>query len=240
MKPRIPDLDQLALGVLCLLDPAHPGYLPGRIHFASRGLKLADESTWRAWRRFRWVELWQAVALQLHLNPDTVAWQSLGLRSAPGASVGQLFGERIRVAIQHAVHESLPTIEVTEELRRIKVRPWDFSTWCDDIGAPCPAEFPRTDPRVGGPAVPGGGPMPKRRAPQVSSEFIRQADLIPALVPFSPATLWRKVKSGEFPAPQKLSTSITAWRRSDIEAWLKEKGASTAKRRTNKGRPPTA
>lgn len=28
---------------------------------------------------------------------------------------------------------------------------------------------------------------------------------------FSPATLWRKVKAGTFPAPRKLSERVTAW-----------------------------
>ena len=238
MKPRIPDLSQLALGSLCLLDETHPDYLTGRIHLASRGLKLADDSTWRAWRRFRWVELWQAVALQLHLNPETVTWQSLGIRQATGASVGQLFGERIRLAIQHAVHESLPTIEMTDELRRIKVRPWEFSTWCDEIGIPCPAEMPRTDPKATNTSAPAGGPSPKRRAPATSDAFIRQADLIPALVPFSPATLWRKVKSGDFPQPIKLSKAITAWRRADYEAWRDAQGVAKPKAAPGRKKAP--
>jgi predicted DNA-binding transcriptional regulator AlpA len=50
--------------------------------------------------------------------------------------------------------------------------------------------------------------------------FIRQSTLIPAIVPFSPATLWRKVNSKEFPAPVKLSTRITAWRVEEIREWL--------------------
>ena len=43
-----------------------------------------------------------------------------------------------------------------------------------------------------------------------------------ALVPFSSATLWRKVRSGDFPAPVKLSERITAWRVEDITAWLQQ------------------
>jgi len=39
-------------------------------------------------------------------------------------------------------------------------------------------------------------------------------------VPFSSATLWRKVKSGEFPAPKKLSERVTAWRVEDVRQWL--------------------
>ena len=50
--------------------------------------------------------------------------------------------------------------------------------------------------------------------------FIRQKQLIPHVVPFSPATLWRKVKSGDFPKPIKLSENITAWRWEDVEAWI--------------------
>ncbi len=43
---------------------------------------------------------------------------------------------------------------------------------------------------------------------------------VPGIVPFSAATLWRKVKAGQFPKPVKLSDRITAWRASDIAAWL--------------------
>jgi prophage regulatory protein len=49
---------------------------------------------------------------------------------------------------------------------------------------------------------------------------VRQAALIPAIVPFSPATLWRKVNSKDFPAPVKLSERITAWRVEDVRDWL--------------------
>ncbi|TCS72689.1 AlpA family transcriptional regulator [Sulfuritortus calidifontis] len=53
-----------------------------------------------------------------------------------------------------------------------------------------------------------------------SGGYVRQADLIPAVVPFSGATLWRKVKAGTFPAPVKLSERVTAWRVEDVRAWL--------------------
>lgn len=42
--------------------------------------------------------------------------------------------------------------------------------------------------------------------------YIRQAQLIPHVVPFSSATLWRKCKAGQFPKPVKLSERVTAWR----------------------------
>lgn len=53
--------------------------------------------------------------------------------------------------------------------------------------------------------------------------FIRQADLVPGLAPFSPATLWRKVKSGEFPQPVKLSARVTAWRLEEVHAWMQSR-----------------
>ena len=43
-----------------------------------------------------------------------------------------------------------------------------------------------------------------------------------ALVPFSAATLWRKVKAGTFPQPLKLSARVTAWRVGDVRAWLQQ------------------
>ena len=39
-------------------------------------------------------------------------------------------------------------------------------------------------------------------------------------LPFSAATLWRHVKNGTFPAPVKLGAKTTAWRVSDVRAWL--------------------
>lgn len=50
--------------------------------------------------------------------------------------------------------------------------------------------------------------------------FIRQAQLIPHVVPFSSATLWRRCKSGEFPKPVKLSERVTAWRVGDVREFL--------------------
>lgn len=52
------------------------------------------------------------------------------------------------------------------------------------------------------------------------SGYVRQAQLIPDVVPFSGPTLWRKVKAGKFPAPVKLSEQVTAWRVKDVRAWL--------------------
>ncbi len=57
--------------------------------------------------------------------------------------------------------------------------------------------------------------------------FVRQSRLIPSIVPFSSATLWRKVKAGTFPAPVKLSARVTAWRVEDVREWVRSRTAAT-------------
>lgn len=52
-----------------------------------------------------------------------------------------------------------------------------------------------------------------------SEGYVRLPQLL-AVVPFSRATLWRKVKSRDFPAPVKLSERITAWRVEDVREWI--------------------
>ena len=61
------------------------------------------------------------------------------------------------------------------------------------------------------------------------SALVRQSQLVrdpkrpslPTPLPFSAATLWRKVREGTFPAPTKLSDAITAWRVGDVRAWIR-------------------
>ena len=65
-------------------------------------------------------------------------------------------------------------------------------------------------------------PAPFGSLPEIG--YVRQSQLIPAIFPFSPATLWRKVKAGTFPQPVKLGPRITAWRVEDIRELI-EKGA---------------
>ena len=54
--------------------------------------------------------------------------------------------------------------------------------------------------------------------------YVRQSQLIPAIFPFSSATLWRKVKAGTFPQPVKLGPRITAWRVEDIRRLIERLG----------------
>jgi hypothetical protein len=59
-----------------------------------------------------------------------------------------------------------------------------------------------------------------------TSGYVRQSALIPCIIPFSSATLWRKVKSGEFPKPIKLSERVTAWKVEDVRAWMQARNAA--------------
>ncbi|RYY23984.1 MAG: AlpA family phage regulatory protein [Sphingomonadales bacterium] len=57
--------------------------------------------------------------------------------------------------------------------------------------------------------------------------LIRQAQLIP-LLPFKAATLWRRVKLGQFPAPIRLEGGrVTAWRVGEVRHWLGTQGGKS-------------
>jgi prophage regulatory protein len=77
--------------------------------------------------------------------------------------------------------------------------------------------MPRIDPQV-------GAGQPKQRLPV----YIRQAEL-QECIPFSGATLWRKIAAGTFPQPIKLGPRVTAWMLDDVLAWLAaQRGATPA------------
>ena len=61
-----------------------------------------------------------------------------------------------------------------------------------------------------------------------NSAMVRIAQLVrdpknptkPVPLPFSAATLWRKVSEGTFVKPLKLGARTTVWRVSDVRAWM--------------------
>lgn len=63
-------------------------------------------------------------------------------------------------------------------------------------------------------------------APAPIPQFYRESHLVgvkgktAGLLPFSSATLWRKVKAGTFPRPVKLGAKVTAWRAAEVQAWM--------------------
>ena len=221
MNQRIPDLHALANGELKLLTETDRDFGRVGMQFAFGGLELADGQTWRDWIPARAVELWEACMLSLHLKPDGVQWALLDSRSSPrGPTIGAMLADRVLRAGQHAKRQSLPCIKLTSDPHCSLVTLWEFATWCDSMEIPCPAEMPRVDPSGKTVSAPADDTKRKRSVAALSDDFLRQADLIPGMLPFSPATLWRKVRKGEFPQPIKLSVGVTAWRRAEVEAWI--------------------
>ena len=64
----------------------------------------------------------------------------------------------------------------------------------------------------------------RRARPATATKPARPA--VPGLIPFSPATLWRKVGRGEFPKPVKLSERVTAWPAEAVREWLQSRSAA--------------
>lgn len=60
------------------------------------------------------------------------------------------------------------------------------------------------------------------------SALVRQAQLVPnrkkpgvpVPLPFSASSLWRKVANCTFPKPIRLGARTTAWKVSDVRAWI--------------------
>ena len=55
----------------------------------------------------------------------------------------------------------------------------------------------------------------------------RASQLIPFL-PFGTSTLWAWSRDGRFPAPIKLSPTMTAWRNADVIEWLESHTSTTS------------
>lgn len=54
--------------------------------------------------------------------------------------------------------------------------------------------------------------------------FVRQPTVL-TLIPVGRSTLWEMIKRGEFPAPVKLSSRISAWRCEDVRAYIAGRSA---------------
>lgn len=54
---------------------------------------------------------------------------------------------------------------------------------------------------------------------QATQQFYRLPQL-KALLGVSSSTIWSWAKQGNFPKPIKLSANVTAWKASDVEAWV--------------------
>ena len=55
--------------------------------------------------------------------------------------------------------------------------------------------------------------------------FLRQSQVL-SFIPISRSTLWRRVTTGTFPAPLKLSPRVTVWRVEDVRRWIQEQSCA--------------
>lgn len=75
----------------------------------------------------------------------------------------------------------------------------------------------------------------QHRAGLPDAGFVREAQLVPGLIPVSRATLWAWVKSEQFPSPVRLSPGCTAWRVEDVRRWMDERPSALPTRRARHG-----
>jgi prophage regulatory protein len=68
-------------------------------------------------------------------------------------------------------------------------------------------------------------PIPFDRLPDAA--LLREREMI-QILPFSSPTLWRRVKTGEFPQPVRLPGRMTCWRWGDVRDWLDSHGRAVA------------
>ncbi len=62
--------------------------------------------------------------------------------------------------------------------------------------------------------------------PTTHTGFLRERQLRPHIIPVAHSTLWRMVKTGQFPPPIKLSEKVTVWRSEEVSAWVAAQGKS--------------
>lgn len=68
----------------------------------------------------------------------------------------------------------------------------------------------------------------------MSMRVLRVADIATTpkskgILPVSPATIWRWVREGKFPAPYKLGDSVTVWDLALVEAFIAQRAGGIAK-----------
>lgn len=210
---QVADVRMLADGKLRLIDESAPDYaLNFRLcrTLINAGGGFATDHTWRVWGSLNAIELRHAVVLQHQLDPDRAdrmyiweGWKQPRDEWPDRASMAMtILFERQVVAYQHARDGQLKCVEPAEDIRQAKVAPWVIAKWAEENGLPCPVEFSKGA---------SAAPTPKG--------YLREADLLAGIVPFSHATLWRRVNEGTFPKPIKMSRGITAWTRVDIDGW---------------------
>ena len=55
------------------------------------------------------------------------------------------------------------------------------------------------------------------------AEYLRERQVRTEFIKIAHSTLWRWVSQKRFPTPVRLGPRVTAWRRSDLEAWAESR-----------------
>lgn len=63
----------------------------------------------------------------------------------------------------------------------------------------------------------------------LSTGYLREAQIVPNIIPVSRSTFFQWVRDGRFPKPVKLSPRVTVWRAADVSDWLENKGQQQSK-----------
>jgi prophage regulatory protein len=214
------DFDQLSLGEFVDAAPDDPArrHSPTGAN-AILGVRFAGPWTFNVWSEVPVAELWQWIALASFLDPSTVPVDTVLVRKIRRHSAVGLFRDRLLIAGQLAQLGGMDCLSLAEDVKRSLVRLDAFTDWAAAVDLPLPDSFPN--------------PSPKRaqRKPLAIADapLVRLKDILPML-PFSAATLWRRVKDRTFPAPMKISPGVTAWRRDAVEAWVAEQIAPEGQR----------
>lgn len=215
----------------------------------------ADDAVWQRWSGARTAELWQAIALLCAVDPD-----SLTLKKARSVNYIIWRLELAVAELNHGLLDPLirfPEEPRRSIVRFDYVRRW---AQINMIGIPerypvggepidlrlldGPAATPPREPdqQQPPPAIPNEvavaplepaeslKPRRRRSKPNGASEYMRESELLEAL-PFSRATLWRRVKDGEFPAPIKLGGNLNAWKRAEVTKWSETVEAGPEKKK---------
>lgn len=61
--------------------------------------------------------------------------------------------------------------------------------------------------------------MPASSAASGLDRILRQSQVL-GLTGLSRSTIWRRVQSGDFPKPVRLSSAAVGWRESELAAWM--------------------
>jgi predicted DNA-binding transcriptional regulator AlpA len=220
------DFDQLSLGRFVDAAPDDPARRHSPTGASSRlGVRFAGPWTFNVWSEVPVAELWQWIALASFLDPSTVPVDTVLVSNVRRHSAVGLFRDRLLIAGQLAQFGGMDCLSLAEDVKRSLVRLDAFTDWAAAVDLPLPESFPKLSTKRG------------QRKPRATANapLLRLSDILPML-PFSAATLWRRVKEGAFPAPMKISRGVTAWRRDEVEAWCRERASTDAQPSSGKPR----